>query len=842
MSTTAFGAMIRRHRRRIGLTQEELAEAAALSPRGLIYLERGERRPHPGTAVRLADALQLANGERTAFLLAFEQGDSDTPTDAVPSDTWFAVRAHALGSLPAQPTLFIGRDEEIRGLVELLREIAVRLATLTGPGGSGKTRLAIAVAALLEKEYADGICFVALASTSDPALVLTTIAGALGIREMPDQSALTTLSAYLREKQLLLVLDNFEQVLPAAAEIGGLLATCPLLTVLVTSRFVLNVYGEHEFPVPPFEVPEAESASLLGELTRYDAPRLFIQRARMVRPDFSMTNDNAQAVLTICRRLDGLPLAIELAAARVKVLPPEGLLARMDDRLTLLTGGSRDLPARQRTLRDTIAWSHDLLDATEQVLFRRLAVFVGGCTLEAAEEVCDPHNDLDINVLDVLASLVDKNLLRQAHSVGPGGSAVPRFSMLETIREFALERMQKSGEADELGRIHAEYYRDLAERWFFGTLSAERGPVLDMVSLELDNIRAALRWSIDHRRPEIGMPIVGWLWLWYLHMAPLEGLRIEQELLAMPEAQDRSATRAWGLVGAAASAWAAGLVQLSTQFSAEALTLARELGDTDELMAAALVSIAGRSPDSSSIEYAREARDICREHISRPGLSAVQVAGWKMAFALSSWQPAFTLPYHGDVATVTAWLDDALAIGRETDDGWAQAVVIMFQGFMMAGAGNLDAARALLTQSAALYRATPDKLNFAAVLVALGGLSLLQGNVDAAAEQLQEGLDLSRELNDPGNIAACLEGIAGVALAHGQVEEAVRLLGSARALRDATGAVALPTSDALNAGIVGAIRSALDEASFERAFAEGAALTVDQAIEHALEHTPATVP
>jgi tetratricopeptide repeat protein len=425
-------------------------------------------------------------------------------------------------------------------------------------------------------------------------------------------------------------------------------------------------------------------------------------------------------------------------------------------------------------------------------------------------------------MLDGLASLVDKSLLRQDEAPGPEEYLEPRFFMLETIREFATERLRESGETETVGRRHAEYIDALTTRLFPTLMSGERNVVLPMIAMEQDNVRAALRWSIDHRQPEIGMHTMGMLMHWYLTLAPAEGLRWGQELLAMPEAQGRTPARIWGLGATGFSAWGVGQIQMAGACAVEAEGIARELGDP-QLLGLTLIGIAGTTPGPGSIEAAREARDLFRQ------------IGWTFGFAYASWVPAFTLPFHGDVATVLAWLEEALAAAREMDDGWAQAVVFMLQGFVAIAGGEVEAAHATLSESARLFRLSLDKLNLPAVLVALGAVSLLRGDVAAAAQHLQDGLSMSREISDPGNIAACMEGMAGVALAGGDPVRGAHLLGAAKALRDATGAVALPTSDALNAQIVTQVRTVLPEDAFEQAFADGRTMSEERAIAYATE-------
>src|SRR5215213_6903187 len=365
-------------------------------------------------------------------------------------------------NLPPQLTPFIGRDAlaaEIRGRLE---QPAVRLLTLTGPGGTGKTRLALQVAADLIAEYADGVWFVPLAPVASATMVASTIAGALGVRESSAEPIESSLRAYLRPRRLLLVLDNFEHVVDASPLVAGLLSYCPDIPVLVTSRAPLHISGEYELPVPPLDVPATERPLRLDDALASEAVRLFVDRARAVQNRFELTEDNAETIVAISRRLDGLPLAIELAASRVRLLPPKAILARLDSRLTLLTGGGRDLPERQQTLRGAIAWSHDLLDPAQQTLFRRLAVFAGGWTVEAAESVTDFGSDGSLPVFDGLEALHDTSLIRLQEAVESDPGAEPRFAMLQTIREFAAEQLVVSGEHARAKEVHTSWFLELA--------------------------------------------------------------------------------------------------------------------------------------------------------------------------------------------------------------------------------------------------------------------------------------------------------------------------------------------------------------------------------------------
>src|SRR5215204_4636370 len=407
-------------------------------------------------------------------------------------------------NLPLQPTPLVGREKEVAQVCDLLRGEATRLLTLTGPGGTGKTRLALQAAADLLEDFTDGTFFVQLATLSEAELFLSAVAETLGVRETAEQPLDESLKDYFHERQLLLILDNFEQVLGAAPTVTELLAGAPGLKVLATSRAPLGLYGEHEFPVPPLTLPDLKRPPPLERLTQYEAVGLFVERARALKPDFSITNESAPAVAEICVRLDGLPLAIELAAARIKMLPPKAMLQRLTSRLKLLTGGARDLAERQRTLRATIEWSHALLDEGEQVLFGRLAVFSGGRTLEAIEAICDAEGDLPVDAFEGVSSLLDKSLLRQEE----GSNGEPRFVMLETIHEYARERLKASGESEETRRLHAEYFLALAEEAEPELSGADQLACLERLEAEHDNMRAALAWSLE-KEPETALRLAG---------------------------------------------------------------------------------------------------------------------------------------------------------------------------------------------------------------------------------------------------------------------------------------------------------------------------------------------
>ncbi|MBW3634744.1 MAG: tetratricopeptide repeat protein, partial [Chloroflexi bacterium] len=482
-----------------------------------------------------------------------------------------------LHNLPAQPTALLGREAEVAATRALLEQDGARIVTLTGPGGTGKTRLGLQVGAELVEGFADGVWFVPLATIADPDLVVPAIAQPLGVREVAGEPLLTTLQDYLQPKHALLLLDNFEHLTAAAPAVSALLAACPKIQVLVTSREPLRIAGERELPVPPLSLPSERQARSLPStaLLEYPAIRLFVERAQAVKPDFALTETTAPDVAAICQRLDGLPLAIELAAARARVLAPAQLLARLDKRLKVLTGGHRDLPSRQQTLRAAIEWSHDLLDPDEQALFARLAVFSGGCTFEAAEAVCDGSGDLPFDVLDGLDSLTQKSLLRPED----GADGAPRFTMLETIREFGLERLDATGDADNLHRAHVDYYVTLAEEAEPQLTSPDQVAWLNRLGAEHDNFRSALGWLEQEDEDATRLRFVAALWrFWWMRGHLTEGRRWLERSLA--EADDQlPAVLAHALGGAGILAESQGDYEQATDLHVKALHLLRLVGD-----------------------------------------------------------------------------------------------------------------------------------------------------------------------------------------------------------------------------------------------------------------------
>jgi predicted ATPase/class 3 adenylate cyclase len=721
-------------------------------------------------------------------------------------------------NLPLQPTPLVGREREVGEVAARVQSEGVRLVTLTGPGGTGKTRLALQAAADFLEEFEDGVFFVALATITDPELVPSTIAGPLGVKESAEQPLTETLKSYLQEKELLLVLDNFEQVLEGTPVVGELITACPMLKVLATSRIPLRLYGEQEYAIPPLALPDPRVLPPVEVLTQYEAVRLFVERARAVKADFSVTNESAPAVAEICARLDGLPLAIELAAARIRVLPPHKMLERLGDRLKLLRGGARDLPTRQQTLRGTIDWSYELLNEEEMRLFRRLAVFSGGRTLEAIEAICDPEGDLE--VLEEIESLVEKSLLRQDE--GPDGE--PRFVMLETVHEYAREKLEQSGEAEAIKRAHAEYFLAIAEEAASERAGPQQKAWLERLDAEHDNMRTALAWSVESGLMETALGLAGALWwFWHLHGHISEGLGWLERALAW---DGSLAARARVLHGAGWIIESLGDYSKAMSFYEEGLALFREAGDDANI---ALVAINMGYTAMTQGDHGR-AIELIEE-----GLALGRRLGNERTCAWALHHLGFLATERQNYGRAKAHLEEALALARRAADPYVISSCLLDLGAMYMYAGDNEAANKLGEEALALERKLGDKEDMAETLCNLALVAMNQGHNERARALVEESLALSRELDHKLHIADALNAAGRMAGERGEALRVARLCGAADALREAIRAPLPPAKHAAVRPYLNAARWQLGEAAWEEAHVEGQSMTVEEAVSYALE-------
>jgi predicted ATPase/class 3 adenylate cyclase len=749
----------------------------------------------------------------------FQLTASDLPSEFPPLRTLESYT----NNLPLQATPLIGREREVEAVCGRLRSPDTRLLTLVGPGGTGKTRVGLQVAAELVDDFQDGVFFVPLAAIEDPLLVAPTIARVLGLSEGGAQPPEELLEGYLRERQTLLLLDNLEQVLESAPVVDRLLSSAAELKILATSRTPLGLYGEYEFPVPPLTLPDPESLPPVENLTEYEAVRLFVERARAVNPDFSLTEEDGAVVVEICARLDGLPLAIELAAARIKLLPPRVLLDRLGNRLKLLTGGARNLPERQRTLRNAIEWSYDLLDEGEKMLFGRLGVFSGGATLEAIEAVCDARGDLPTDVLDGASSLLDKSLLRQEE--GAGGE--PRFVMLETIHEFAKGKLEGSGGADAVRRAHAEYFLTLAEETEPGLRGPEQGTWLERLDLEHDNIRAALSWAVEKGEAELGLRLAGALRpFWYSRGHFDEGKRWLTDTLAQGERASALA-RAKALEGLSWLADVQGDLHGAEAAADEGLRLsARE--EVKDSLAAALQLILGDVAEQRG-DYERA--KVLFEESRRIYLEAGDE--WGVAEAIGG---LGNLYYdRGDHERAKELYEEGLALSRKLGGAQPHSTFLISLGYEFLLQGDYEQAAALNEEAATLLREHGLRGGLEHALDNLGWAALLREDYERADALHQDSLMLCLELGNELVASESLEGLACTAGAQGDAERAARLFGVAEALRESVGYRQVDREWALRQPYLTAARDSTENAAWEKAWEEGRKMKFEEAVSYALE-------
>lgn len=735
-----------------------------------------------------------------------------------------ASRAAALQhNLPAEVASFIGRERE---LAEIERRLPpARLLTLTGVGGCGKTRLALRAAADLAPRFPNGAWLIQLAPLADSALVPRAVATALGVRGAAGRPLLTTLATALASRRLLLVLDNCEHLIGACARLAEtLLRACPHLQILATSREPLRISGEVTWRVPPLALPGAGPFPELESLAQVEAVALFLDRARARRPDFILTHQTAPSVAAICRRLDGLPLGIELAAAQVGALAPKQIAARLGDALRLLGGGSRTLP-RQETLRATLDWSHALLSDAEQALLRRLAVFGGGFDVEAAEGACSGEGIAPAEVLALLTALVEKSLVEPQVQL-----AGARYRLLEPVRQYAWELLAEHGETGAVQRRHALYMLELAEAAEPGLMSGERGPWIERLAAEQDNLRAALAWSrrsAEGSGGTVGLRLASALmWFWNLRGDVGEGLEWVEAALARD--QDAApALRAKALYAAAELAWLQGQSALARARIEESAALFRALGDRRGL-AYTLQSLPMAIDHPGAQESVAESLRLFEEVGD----------AWGAALAMGALD-LFALIRDGDpMGRGQARLEEALARWRELGDDWGTAQTLNMLGDLARSQGDEAGAVARYEESLALLRRQGLTGTVPSLLHNLGYVALRRGDVRRALRLFRESLALFRDQGDQRGIADGLDGLAGVLGGLKQPERAARLLGAAEALREAIGAAVWPANAADYARTAGVVRGQLDEPAFAAAWAAGRGLPPEQATAAALAEEP----
>jgi len=736
-------------------------------------------------------------------------------------------------NIPVQRTAFVGREKEIAAAKELLLSKDVRLLTITGPGGIGKTRLGVEIATGLPENFSGGIHFVSLSPLRDPALIASVIVQTLGIREAGGPSPLELLKKHFHDSShapALFLLDNFEHLIQAAPIVADLLAIAPNLKILVTSRAALHVYGEHEFPVPALAVPDAQSKSSLDALSQFAAVALFVQRAVAARPDFELNQQNAFAVIEICARLDGLPLAIELAAARVKVLSPSAMCTRLASRLQLLTGGARDLPQRQQTLRAAFDWSHDLLSPAEQKLFRRLSVFVGGCTLEGVEAVCDTKGDLQLDLLDGMASMVDKSLLQQLEQ--PNGES--RFTMLETIREYAREKLEASGEEAATKRAHAAYCLVLAEETATAESGAEGAEVRERIALEHDNFRAGLEWLTESGDADWGLRLGAALFrFWESREYLAEGRDRLGKLLRMPAAAAPTKARARALFAAGVLASEQGEIAAADALLMESLVIGRRLGDKQGVA----VSLNARAV------LARDRGDVALAlSLFQESLGLWRQLGELKAIARALSNLASVLKLQREYELARSLCGECGAIFEGLGDRTGVAWSLNNQGDVAREQGDSAAAQALYEQGLTIFRELGDRWGIAGTLADLGNLAREQKHCSAALPLYRESLKIFQELDHKRGIARLLECCACSAAVQQQPERSLRLAGVAAALRKSIGAPLAPAEQEKLEAILEPARLALANTASATAWLEGWNMPLDRTIEEVLVPDAASQP
>lgn len=775
-----FGLWLKRRRKALDFTQQRLADMVGCSPETIYKIEAGKRRPSTQIAGLLAEHLGVLDEERSAFVKFARSTASLVFLNKQRANTPWRTQFLPPNNLPARLTSFIGRESDVTVLRKKLLREDVRLLTLTGPPGVGKTRLSLHLGDEVLLDFPDGVFFVELAQMTNPEWVVPRIARAVGNLETGRRSSLENLKQALYERQLLLILDNFEHILDAAPTVQAILTSCPLVKIVVTSRAPLRIRGERLFPLKPLALPPAESTQNVDQLLSWAAVRLFVERAQAIEPTFSLTENNADAVAALCARLDGLPLAIEIISARITILPPEALLNSLGGQHLLHSEGTKDMEARHQTLNAAIAWSYNLLDEPEQRFFRRMGIFRNGCTLEAAEAVCEPPG----NILDSLAALMNMSLVKRTMTATDD----PRFEMLDTIREYSLSQSALHQETESLRHRHAEYFLDFALRGELELRGTNQVVWLEKLERDHGNLQAAFHYFQSSQNWEMALQLAGALFeFWALHSHILEGLEmIDLVLKAAPDNGELLLLRAKAMNGAA----------ILTLFAGE---------------------------HTAAYRYAEKAIDIAKR-VEEDW----NVALASMAIGLTHvWQREF------DVAEMI--FNNGLEAARRINDKWLMAT--LFNGVGNAARAQADYERALAhyKQGLALAREIGHLWLGAHLLANLGLVFQAQRQYDKAYASYRESLKNSLQLNDEHGIALAVEKLGGLSAAGKHPRRAAMLLGAAAALRRRINVPGNPDELRQHKDSVRLAHSQLDETTFAAAWQEGKAMPVEQAIALALE-------
>jgi non-specific serine/threonine protein kinase len=825
-----FGLWLRKQRRLLDLTQEELAQRVGCAVVTIRKFESGERKPSKQIASRFADIFLIPQDERALFIeYARSEFDIILPGDqskySHPNQSQTPWRVSetlpANHNLPVQLTSFIGREGEVKKVRQLLEE--TRLLTLTGSGGCGKTRLSLQATFGMLEVFPDGIWFIELASLTDATLIPQAIAAALGIQDQARRPMLEVLGDYLAKRQMLLIVDNCEHLIEECARcVLSLLRSAPSIRIIATSREPLGLAGEAIFYVPSLNVPDPDRRWNPEKLAQFEAVRLFVDRAASGAPGFSLTENHAQSIAEICVRLDGIPLAIELASARTKYMPVEQIVSRLDDRFQLLTGGNRGTLPRHQTLRAAIDWSYDLLSEGEQVFFRRLSAFTGGWTLEAAAAVCTNHGVPEMETLDQLARLVDKSLVLYSEQSSRG-----RYRMLETVRQYAMARLEETGEMAAVRQKHAEYFLSFAEKAAPYLMSVDRSVWLEQLDEEHSNLRTALSWFDDQGAGEPGLALSSFLWrFWEIRGHLGEGRKWLERMLFLAHGGEGSLTRASALLGAGAFAFYQGDYSTAEARYAESLHEYRTLGDRSGV-AWVLIYIAWMTNDrgdfASARSYAEESLALFQEIDEQQG----------MAWALG--RLGLVEFFQGNFHTALPYLKQSVAISHKSGDKMVAAWCLYILAILSLENGDMEAAMDQVEASVRLCNELGNRRDLAYALTIHGAIAMSMGELTISASKYHESLSLFHEIGDKWGMLLNVGGIAVLTGLRYRYEEALVLASAADTLNKAMGGATPETLRKLSVQAIDQAQRSLDPQKVTQAFIRGSGMSIEEVVAMALD-------